>query len=132
MADWLSDEWAAEAGSHYASLPALAGVGGTVSLSVTGPGKREATLHWTYGQDGRATEGGGGGLESADLALLLASDDAVQVLSGAVEPSVAFMRGRLKANGDGGLLLSFLESTTDDGFDQWRRKVAALAAETAA
>ena len=132
MADWLSDDWAAEAGARYPSLPALAGVGGTVSLAVTGPGKREATLHWTYGEDGRPTEGGGGGLEGADLALTLASDDAVQVLSGAVEPSVAFMRGRLKANGDGGILLSFLQSTTADGFEAWRREVAALATETVA
>ena len=131
MADWLSAEWAAEAGARFGSLPALPGAGGTVSLSVTGPGKRETTLHWTYGDDGVPNEGGGGGLDGADLALLLASADAVEVLSGAVEPSVAFMRGRLKANGDGGLLLRFLESTTGSGYEGWRRDVAALAAETA-
>jgi hypothetical protein len=37
------------------------------------------------------------------------------------------MRGRLKASGDGGLLLGFLRSTTDSKFVAWREKVAALA-----
>jgi hypothetical protein len=56
----------------------------------------------------------------------------VEVVSGTVEPSVAFMRGRLKAAGHGGLLLGFLESTRSDAFQTWRRGMAGLADETSA
>jgi putative sterol carrier protein len=87
-------------------------------------------FHWGYA-NGRATQGTAGIDGSADLVLLLAGDDAKEVLRGDVEPSVAFMRGRLKASGDGGLLLGFLKSTTDPGFVTWREKIAALAPETA-
>jgi hypothetical protein len=42
------------------------------------------------------------------------------------------MRGRLKAAGDGGLLLGFLQSSTTSRFQVWRQGVAALAEETSA
>jgi hypothetical protein len=83
-------------------------------------------------KDGVAAGGAPGPQPEADLVLTLAAADAVQVFSGAVEPSVAFMRGRLKAAGDGGLLLGFLESTRSDTFEAWRIGMAGLAGETAA
>jgi hypothetical protein len=46
-----------------------------------------------------------------------------------VEPSVAYMRGRLKAAGDGALLLAFLESTAGDGREAWLERLRSLAAE---
>jgi hypothetical protein len=52
--------------------------------------------------------------------------DAAEVFSGRVEPSVAFMRGRLKATGEGSVLLAFLESTTSDGYDGWREGIAGV------
>ena len=127
--DWLGDDWASGAAGAIGLLPQAPGSSGTVSLAVSeGSGKkrREAGFHWRY-EDGNAIDGAAGVDADADLVLLLAGDDAVEVLSGRVEPSVAFMRGRLKASGDEGLLLRFLRSTTDSKFGAWREKVAALA-----
>ena len=70
--------------------------------------------------------GGAGAADGAELALTAAAADAADVLAGRVEPSVAFMRGRLKASGEGGLLLAFLASTATDDFEEWRSRVGAV------
>lgn len=126
---WMSPEWAEAAAPLTELLPEIPGAAGTVSLAVSGGRKQEAGFHWSY-EDGKSAAGSAGVDAQADLVLLLASEDALDVVRGDIEPSVSFMRGRLKASGDGALLLGFLKSTTDAGFGEWRGKVAALATET--
>jgi putative sterol carrier protein len=126
---WISAEWAEAAAPLTDLLPEIPGADGTVSLAVSGGRRQEAGFHWSY-QNGKAAPGMAGVDASADLVLLLAGDDAIEVFTGAVEPSVAFMRGRLKASGDGAMLLRFLESTTEAAFAAWREQVAHLATET--
>jgi hypothetical protein len=124
MADWPDEEWAASLAAATDGLPEVEGVSGTVLLKFTGGTRKEISVHWSY-QDGAPRIGAVGPAADADLEFTLAAPDASDVISGAVEPSVAFMRGRLKASGDGGLLLAFLRSTTSEGFAAWRGKVAA-------
>lgn len=128
---WMSPEWADAAAPLTDLLPEVPGAGGTVSFAVSGGRRQEAGFHWGY-QNGKAAPGAAGVDASADLVLLLAGEDAIELLRGRVEPSVAFMRGRLKASGDGQLLLGYLKSTTSPEFEDWRRAVAALAGETSA
>jgi hypothetical protein len=111
-------EWAAEAGPRWKLLPPAPGADGAVNLSVTVAPRREATLHWRY-ENGRVVDGGPGPADPPALALTMVVPDAAEVFSGQVEPSVAFMRGRLKATGSGAVLLAFLRSTTTDGFQEW-------------
>ncbi len=131
MVAWLSEEWADAAVGLAGLLPAVPGASGTVSFGVIGAAKREVQVPWRY-LDGTPTSEVDGVPADVDLALTLSSADAIDVLTGQVEPSVAFMRGRLKATGDGALLLAFLESTTRERFETWRQHVAALADETSA
>lgn len=126
----MSAEWADAAAPLTELLPDVPGAAGSVSLAVSGGRRQEAGFHWSY-DAGKARSGTAGIDGAADLVLLLAAPDAIDVLKGDVEPSVAFMRGRLKASGDGGLLLGFLKSTVDPAFSNWRDKVRALASETA-
>ena len=126
MADWLSEEWAAGVGALAGALPEVPDATGSVCLTVGLGGRKEVGFHWRY-DEGVAGSGAGGKLPEADLLLTLAGPDAAVVLSGQVTPSVAFMRGRLKATGDGSLLIGFLASTTAPEFDAWRRQVVALA-----
>lgn len=126
----MSLEWAEAAAPLTTLLPAVPGAGGSVSLAVSGGRRQEAGFHWSY-EDGKPSAGEAGVDASADLVLLLASDDALDVIRGEVEPSVSFMRGRLKATGDGALLIGFLKSTTEAAFASWRDEIASLAAETA-
>ena len=130
MADWLSAAWADEVGARHDLLPSAGDAEGTVSLAFQVAPRKEVSIHWTY-EGGKVTSGGSGPKPGADLQLTLAAADAADVLLGRVEPSVAFMRGRLKASGDGSLLLAFLESTTSGSFSAWRDGIAGLAPVTA-
>jgi hypothetical protein len=101
------------------SRPPVPGISGTVSVSITIGRRDQVAYHWSY-RDGVPGEGRVGAAPDAQLTLLASSDDAKTLMSGEVEPSVAYMRGRLKASGDGALLLAWLESTATDRYREWR------------
>jgi hypothetical protein len=122
---WLSEEWFEAAAPLTSSLPPVDTFSGTVDLAVVTAPRRESHLHWTY-RDGEPGEGAPGPAADVDLGLSVSAADAVRLVDGSVEPSVAFMRGRLKGTGDGGLLLAFLASTTRPEFEVWRRRVESL------
>ncbi len=125
MAEWLNAKWLEEIAALADARPSLPGASGTVSLAITGGRGRDVGYHWEY-RNGVPGGGGVGVVADADLALSIARDDAWSILSGEVEPSVAFMRGRLKATGAGGLLLELLESTTTPEYQDWRRRAQNL------
>ena len=122
MAEWLSEEWLKEVADQAGTRPPVAGANGTVSLAITTGRRDEVSYHWSY-RDGIPGEGAVGAIANADLTLTIARDDAQAVASGEVEPSVAYMRGRLKASGDGALLLGLLASTATDSYRDWLRRV---------
>jgi hypothetical protein len=124
--EWLSDQWCEEVAALAGSRPEVPGGNGTVSLTVTRGKGIAAAYHWAY-KDGTPGAGGVGQMADADLVLTIGEADAALVVAGDVEPSVAYMRGRLKAAGDGGLLLGWLASTATDAYAEWRRRVAEVA-----
>lgn len=118
-------EWAEAAGALWDRLPEAPGAEGMVSLAFGVAPRKEVAIHWDY-SGGRVVGGGAGAGDDAALALTLGPADVDAVVSGEVPVEVAFMRGRLKASGDGGLLLAFLASTNDPSFDKWRSQLAGL------
>jgi SCP-2 sterol transfer family len=122
VTEWLSEEWLKDIAASADARPPLPGVSGTVSLAVTAGRGREVGYHWQYRQ---GVPGGGrvGVAPDADVVLTIARDDAWSVLIGEMEPSVAFMRGRLKAAGDGGVLLALLESMSTGSYRDWRQRL---------
>ena len=60
-----------------------------------------------------------------DVTLTLTPADADGVSTGSLDPSVAFMRGQMKVEGDFELLLTALPLTRGPGFDAVRRCLAA-------
>jgi hypothetical protein len=122
MPDWLSDEWSQDVAALAGSRPPVPGANGTVSLTVTRGKGIAAAYHWAY-KAGEPGAGGVGQMADADLVLTIPDADAALVAAGEIEPSVAYMRGRLKATGDGALLLGWLESTATDAYAVWRRRV---------
>jgi hypothetical protein len=126
MPDLASPEWAEEVGALWSLLPEAPGGEGTVSLAFGSAPRKEVAVHWRY-DGGRPVGGGSGTGGDPQLSLTLGPADVGDVLSGTVPADVAFMRGRLKASGEGGLLLAFLASTTAPGFEEWRTRVAGVA-----
>jgi hypothetical protein len=87
--------------------------------------KREVRLRWRYDEGHPHPDASPSG--PSDLELTIGAGDAADLFRGRSEASVSFMRGRLKAAGDGSLLLAFLESTATPGFDSWRDRALGLA-----
>ena len=124
MPEWLSDEWLKELVASTSARPQVAGANGTVSMVITGGRAGDVSYHWSY-RDGVPGDGGIGAAPDSDLSLTIGRADAEAVAKGDVEPSVAYMRGRLKAAGDGGLLLGLLASTATKAYRDWRQHIAA-------
>jgi hypothetical protein len=123
-APWPSDEGLRALAAIAGSRPPVAGATAEVTVDITTGRTGHHTYHWSY-RDGVPGAGGTGATAEADLALSISSDDAAAVVRGEVEPSVAFMRGRLKASGDGTLVLEWLASTAGDGYETWRTQAQA-------
>jgi hypothetical protein len=104
VSEWLSDEWLGESGPAVALATDF---GGVVQVTVTGRPGGELRYHRTYG-GGRVLGGGPGPAEDPGVSLTLPVAEAREILEGGLDPSVAFMQGRLKTAGDNGLLLDFL------------------------
>lgn len=107
QADWLSAEWVEATTAALGSHPGLAGeASGLVAVEVTGAGGGE---YWRRWEDGVPLAGGAGKpADAPDLKLSLPVADAEAFWRGEWSPSVAYMRGELKTEGDTGLLLALL------------------------
>jgi len=104
MSQWLSDAWVAETA---ATIDLASPFAALVQITVTCTAGGDVRFHRIY-EDGHVVGGGPGPAKGPDVALTLPEVDARDVLEGRLDPSVAFMQGRLKTSGDNGLLLGLL------------------------
>lgn len=77
------------------------------------PGPAQWSCQWSADGPGPVSTGLEG---EPDLTLTLGTDDARSVKNGQLDPSVAFMQGRLKTSGDNTLLLSVLKWSATSAF----------------
>lgn len=125
VADWLSEEWLGEMAVLADSRPPVPGTSGIVSVAITVGRRDQVAYHWSY-RDGVPGEGGVGPAADPQLSLVLSSADAQTLMSGELDPSVAYMRGRLKGTGDAEFLLAWLASTATDGYQAWRSQAESV------
>jgi len=96
---------------------------GTVQVDVTGGPDGDASVHATFA-GGRLTGAGVGPVPLAHATLTLGEADAAAVLAGSLDPSVAFMQGRVKVTGDMGVVLDLLSAASTDAARACRDRVA--------
>jgi len=77
------------------------------------PGPAQWSCQWSADGPGLVSTGCEG---EPELTLTLSTDDARSVKDGRLEPSVAFMQGRLKTSGDNALLLRVLNWSASPAF----------------
>jgi len=108
--EWLGEEWVratTEALSERA--PKADGASGLVAIDVAG---KDGGSYWRRWEDGVPRAGGTGKPdEPPDLTLGLPVDDARAFWRGEWSPSVAYMRGQLRAAGDMTLLFALLAAS---------------------
>ena len=99
-ADITADQVVGEMPTYF--LPDKAGnTNATIQFDLTGDdaGKRFIAI-----ADGKATDGQGE-VESPNLTLIADSKDFVKIFTGGLDPTAAFMIGKLKIKGDMGLAM---------------------------
>jgi hypothetical protein len=118
MSEFLSDEWI----TALEGTGAAPGPSATVQVVVGGTPAGDVKFHLAV-VDGVVTAASPGNNSKADVSLTIPHAEAQAILSGELDPNVAFMRGRMKTAGDPGLLLDLLAAT--NGYAAWRASVLA-------
>jgi putative sterol carrier protein len=90
----------------------------SVECAVTGGPDGDVKLH-AAGDDVAL-----GALADANVSLTVPYPEALAIAHGELEPSVAFMQGRMKTAGDPGKLLDLLELTASPAFREGLERVA--------
>jgi putative sterol carrier protein len=118
MVAFLSDEWCAAIHADGLTLR-----DSSVEVVVGAGAAAEVKLTLTVA--GGALSALVGGRSDADVSLGLTRDDAVAIAQGQLEPTVAFMQGRMKTAGDNGLVLDVLRAASSPAFRDARATLAA-------
>ena len=107
--------------ADLAGAPTLVG---TLQVDVTGGAEGDVSVHALF--DGGAIAAvGPGAVDAPDASLTLSAQDAQAVLDGDLDPSVAFMQGRMKVAGAMGLVLDVLALSATEAARSVRDRVAA-------
>jgi hypothetical protein len=125
VSTFLSTEWLEELtrlGSEHAPFP---GITGTLQVVVSGGPEKDVKFLVVL-DDGRVDSAERRVDAAAELTLTFDYANAVAVQEGELDPSVAFMQGRMKTAGDTGLLLQLLPLTRTPAYRTFREKLAAV------
>ncbi len=122
MTKWLSPEWFDQIRTAEPQPP-WAGCSARIQYQVTGGPDGDVAFFGVL-EDGRSIAGGGGEVEAPDVTLTAAWNDAVAMQQGDLDPSVAFMQGRLKAAGSMSTLLTLLALTGTPAYRDLRQRIA--------
>ncbi|MGD0882433.1 MAG: SCP2 sterol-binding domain-containing protein [Acidimicrobiales bacterium] len=125
MTSWFSDEWFAAVRPELAGIEGPSSLSGTVQVDVTGGDGGDASCHLEFA-GGRLVDAGPGGSNGADATLTVSEGDARDILVGRLDPSVAFMQGRMKVAGSMAPVIDLLSLSATDEARARRARVAGV------
>jgi len=118
---WLSTEWFDRVLALAPGLAERPGLSARIQEQITGGPDGDVSCYWVL-EDGRPTSAAVGTVVPADLTLTLAWADAAALQAGSLDPSVAFMQGRMKVAGSMAVTLALLPAArSPEGQDLSRR-----------
>ena len=109
--------------AELAGLSGSPSIEGTIQVDVEGA-PDSLTFHLVFA-DGRPVDVGAGPVDGPDAVLTLPAEDARRVLSGDLDPSVAFMRGQMKVTGSMALVIEVLALAATPEAKEARKRLAA-------
>jgi hypothetical protein len=109
--EWFDEQVAVVAGDDTADAGAGDPEASMLVQNVVTGGPAGDVSFWTRIERGRTVELSPGTVDKPDLTLMAAYEDAERQAAGEVEPSAAYMQGRLKAEGDMTKLFALLRAT---------------------
>lgn len=107
MSEWLSEAWFEELRQVGGAQPEHPGASARVQFVLVGGPKDEVRYFWVV-EDGRITSCDLGDLADPELTLTESWEDALAIQRGTLDPSAAFMQGRIKVGGSMTRLLALL------------------------
>ncbi|MHB1536848.1 MAG: SCP2 sterol-binding domain-containing protein [Acidimicrobiales bacterium] len=128
---WLTEEWVASVAASVSQRPPAPGVDGEVRWVIAAAAAHDVVLAWHYRAGQPSWLGSPSPGRAAEVTFTLPQAEARALLGGESQPSVAFMRGRLKTAGDPGLVLALLASTATPAWEAWRAGLDAATADGA-
>lgn len=122
MTKWLSTEWLDRVLTLASGLPERSGLSARIQQQITGGPEGDLTCSWVL-EDGRPTSAALGPVAPADLTVTMAWADAVAIQAGSLDPSVAFMQGRVKVAGSMEVALALLPATRSPECQDLSRRI---------
>jgi putative sterol carrier protein len=122
---WLTEEWLAAVAAEWSGACGPPTLGGSFVVEVTGGTEGDAAVHAVF-DEGRLEGSGAGTMPSPDVTLTLTDADARAVVSGELDPSVAFIRPCMKVAGAMAPLLDLLALAGTDDARACRARMAEL------
>ena len=123
MTTWLSPPWFDQVLDLATTLPDRPGLSARIQEQITGGPDGDLSCYWEV-VDGHPTAAALGTIDDADVTLTLSWSDAAAVHTGALDPNVAFMQGRMKVAGSMAVTLALLPAARGPEGLEWRRQVA--------
>lgn len=125
MSKWLSDEWFDETRALWTGLAEHPDLSARMQCDISGGSDGNFSYHCVI-EDGRLVDSGQGPIANPDVTLTFDWDDARAVLTGELDPNVAFMQGRMKVAGSMGVMMALLPATRTDEYRDLRRRISAV------
>jgi putative sterol carrier protein len=122
---WLSDAWFEQARTAAVALAERPGLTARVQRQIIGGPDGDVACYWVL-EDGRPTAAAIGAVDSPDVTLTLSWSDAAAIQSGSLDPSVAFMQGRMKVVGSMAVTMDLLQVAREPDGQALLRQMAAF------
>lgn len=111
MPKFLTQEWHDESRRMAEGQPERPGASARMQYVVTGGPEGEDVRYYWVLENGKLLESAVGDLEDSEITLTQSYADAVAIQKGELDPSAAFMQGRIKVTGNMAKLMSLLPIT---------------------
>jgi hypothetical protein len=119
---WLSPEWFGQVKSLADGEACRPGVSGRIQVQMAGGPEGDASSYWVL-EKGALEDAAQGSLDNPDVTLTLSWKDGRAIWQGELDPSVAFMQGRLKVAGSMGIVLSLFPGWRDPSSAPLRQRI---------
>ncbi len=123
MTRWLSPEWFDQTRALVAEEAPFSGLSARIQAEITGGPDGDVACYWAI-NEGHLETGASGKIDGPDITLTLSWKDASSIGRGDLNPSVAFMQGRLKVGGSMGAMITLLTAMNTPEYQLLGQKIA--------
>jgi putative sterol carrier protein len=125
MPKYLSQEWLDEFVTLAADQPARPGATVRIQYKVTGGPEGDIDYYWII-DEGKFLDAKLGPIDGADFTMTNSYDDAAKIQRGELEPTAAFMQGKIKVAGNMAKMMSLMPITNSPEWKALQEKVNAV------